>query len=343
MAHQIARDSLMRAERVAHDLLGRSFLREQDFTVLEWSYLLDLAQRLKLEHVIGMKRARLQGTTLALVFEQPSTSTRCAFEVAAHHQGAHVTYVDPASSHLGTAESVADVGRVLGRMYDGIAYRGARHADAEVLARRAAVPVWNALTDRWHPTQSLSDMLTMREATGKADAEIAFAYCGDARSSVANSLLVAGAMLGMDVRMVAPTDAWNRPTVVTTAREIAAETGARITHTADPAEGVAGVDVVYADVWAPVGSPVSTWQDRIEVLAPYRVDVRLLEQTGNTEVRFMHRLPALHVSGAAPAPETGAALEVTDEVFESAHSIVFDQAENQMHAVEAVLVATLGS
>ena len=358
MAHQIARDSLVRAERTAHELVGRSFLREQDFTVLEWNYLLDLAQRLKLEHVIGMKRARLQGANIALVFEKPSTSTRCAFEVAAHHQGAQVTYVDRATSHLGTAETIKDVGRVLGRMYDGIAYRGSRHGDAEVLARRAEVPVWNALTDRWHPTQSLCDVLTMREATGKADAEIAFAYCGDARSSVANSLLVAGAMLGMDVRMVAPADAWNPPAVISTARDIAAETGARITHTDDPATGVTGVDVVYADVWAPLGSATTTWASRVAMLAPYRVDMRLLELTGNAEVRFMHPLPALHdresalaeslgealaQGGAASADQVDAALEVTDEVFESAHSIVFDQAENRMHTVEAVLVATLGS
>jgi ornithine carbamoyltransferase len=348
MAHQLTRDSLARAERIAHDLVGRSFLKEQDFTVHEWSYLLDLAQRLKLEHVIGMKRARLSGANLALIFEKASTRTRCAFEVAAHHQGAHVTYLDPEGSHLGRKESIKDTARVLSRMYDGIEYRGFAQADVELLAEHADVPVWNGLTDEWHPTQSLCDMLTMREATGKADHDIAFAYCGDARNNVANSLLVAGAMLGMDVRMVAPEALWNPPAVVAAARDIAADTGAQITQTADPAAGVAGVDVVYTDVWVSMGEPPAAWQDRIDLLTPYQVNRQLLEQTGNPDVKFMHCLPALHNRECSLGAELDAAhglsaLEVTDDIFESEHSIVFDQAENRMHTIEAVLVATLGT
>ena len=347
MSHQIARDSLIRAERIAHDLVGRSFLKEQDFTVPEWGYLLDLAQRLKLEHVIGMKRARLGGHNLALIFEKASTRTRCAFEVAAHHQGAEVTYLDPEGSHFGKKESIKDTARVLSRMYDGIEYRGSSQANVELLARYADVPVWNGLTDEWHPTQSLCDMFTMREATGKADHDISFAYCGDARNNVANSLLVAGAMLGMDVRMVAPEQLWNPPAVIAVARDIAAATEAQITHTADPAAGVAGVDVLYTDVWVSMGEPAATWKDRITLLTPYRVDARLLELTGNPDVKFMHCLPALHnrecsVGEQLHAEHGLSALEVTEDVFESPHSIVFDQAENRMHTIEAVLVATLG-
>jgi ornithine carbamoyltransferase len=348
MSHQIARDSLIRAERIAHDLVGRSLLQDQDLTPSEWGYLLDLAQRLKLEHVIGMKRARLNGANLALLFEKPSTGTRAAFEVAAHHQGAHVTHLDVEHSHVGSTESIRDTARELSRMYDGIAYRGSSQATVELLARHAEVPVWNDLTDQWHPTQSLSDMFTMREATGKPDHEISFAYCGDARNNVANSLLVAGAMLGMDVRMVAPEQLWNPPAVLAVARDIAATTGAQLTHTTDLAAGVAGVDVVYTDVWVSMGEPAAAWEERIALLTPYRVDTHLLALTGNPEVRFMHCLPALHNRECRLCEELLAehglsGLEVTDEVFESPHSIVFDQAENRMHTIEAVLVATLGS
>jgi ornithine carbamoyltransferase len=330
----------------AESLRGRSFLKELDLTVQEWKYLLDLAQRLKFERSIGRRRQRLDGATLALIFEKASTRTRCAFEVAAHHQGAHVTYLDPEGSHFGHKESVKDTARVLGRMYDGIEYRGFSQATVELLARHAGVPVWNGLTDEWHPTQSLCDMLTMREATGKEDHEIAFAYCGDAHNNVANSLLVAGAMLGMDVRMVAPEALWNPPAVIAAARDIAERTGARITHTADPAAGVAGVDVVYTDVWVSMGEPASAWDDRIALLTPYQVNAGLLEHTGNPDVKFMHCVPALHDRNSSVGEELYAAhglsaLEVTDDVFESEHSIVFEQAENRMHTIEAVLVATL--
>jgi ornithine carbamoyltransferase len=334
--------------RAADMLRGRSFLKELDFTVEEWRHLLDLSHRLKLERTIGMVRPHLNGKNLALIFEKASTRTRCAFEVAAHHQGAHLTYLDPEGSHFGHKESVKDTARVLGRMYDGIEYRGFSQATVELLARYAGVPVWNGLTDEWHPTQSLCDMLTMRDATHKPDREIAFAYCGDARNNVANSLLVAGAMLGMDVRMVAPESLWNPPAVVTAARQIAAATGARITHTADPAVGVRGVDVLYTDVWVSMGEPAAAWDDRITLLTPYQVNQGMLERTGNPEVKFMHCLPALHNRECAVGEELHAAhglsaLEVTEDVFESAHSIVFDQAENRMHTIEAVLVATLGA
>ena len=329
------------------DLRGRSFLKELDFTVAEWKYLLDLAHRLKLQRAIGMRRPRLAGANLALIFEKASTRTRCAFEVAAHHQGAHVTYLDPEGSHFGHKELVEDTARVLGRMYDGIEYRGFSQATAELLAAHAGVPVWNGLTDEWHPTQSLCDMLTMREATGKKDRDIAFAYCGDARNNVANSLLVAGAMLGMDVRMVAPQALWNPPSVIEAAEQIAAGTGARVTHTADPVAGVAGVDVVYTDVWVSMGEPATAWADRIAQLTPYQVNADLIAATGNPAVKLMHCLPALHNRSCAVGEELYAAhglsaLEVTDDVFESEHSIVFDQAENRLHTIKAVMVATLG-
>jgi ornithine carbamoyltransferase len=338
-------ESAVQGDNVAN-LRGRSFLKELDFTVEEWTHLLDLAQRLKFERSIGTTHQRLAGANLALIFEKASTRTRSAFEVAAHHQGAHVTYLDPEGSHFGHKESVKDTARVLGRMYDGIEYRGFSQATVELLAQHAGVPVWNGLTDEWHPTQSLCDMLTMREAVHKEDNRIAFAYCGDARNNVANSLLVAGAMLGMDVRMVGPEVLWNPPAVIAAARDIAAGTGARITHTADPAAGVYGVDVVYTDVWVSMGEPASAWDDRIALLTPYQVNAELLERTGDPAVKFMHCLPALHDRISSVGEELYAAhglsaLEVTDEVFESGHSIVFDQAENRMHTIEAVLVATL--
>jgi len=330
------------------DLRGRSFLKELDLTVAEWRYLLDLSQRLKFERSIGSARQRLAGANLALIFEKASTRTRCAFEVAAHHQGAHVTYLDPEGSHFGHKESVKDTARVLGRMYDGIEYRGFSQDTVELLAEHAGVPVWNGLTDAWHPTQSLCDMLTMREAVRQEYEQIAFAYCGDARNNVANSLLVSGAMLGMDVRMVAPESLWNPRPVIDAAHDIALRTGGRITHTADPARGVEGVDVIYTDVWVSMGEPASAWDERIALLTPYQVNARLLELTGKPDVKFMHCLPALHDRNSTVGEELYAAhglsaLEVTDDVFESAHSIVFDQAENRLHTIKAIMVATLGT
>lgn len=332
---------------MSRDLTGRSFLRELDFSTEEWRYLLQLAAHLKLEHRLGPRHPRLAEANIAVIFEKASTRTRCAFEVAAHHQGAHITYLDPSGSHMGHKESAKDSARVLGRMYEAIEYRGASQAVVEELAQYAGVPVWNGLTDEWHPTQSLCDMLTMREHAHKPDHEISFAYVGDAHNNVANSLLIAGAMMGMDVRMVAPQSLFNPPEVIEAATRIAERTGARITHTDDPAAGVAGVDFIYTDVWVSMGEPAEKWQERIELLLPYQVNRRLLDQSGNPEVKFMHCLPAFHNRETAVGEQlfesTGLdALEVTEEVFESANSIVFDQAENRMHTIKAVMVATLG-
>ncbi|MGZ4616532.1 MAG: ornithine carbamoyltransferase, partial [Actinomycetes bacterium] len=251
-------------------------------------------------------------------------------------------------SQLGHKESVRDTARVLGRMYDGIEYRGSGQTRVEDLAAAAGVPVWNGLTDEWHPTQSLCDMLTMREHSPKHDEEIAFAYCGDARNNVGNSLLVAGALMGMDVRIVAPRPLWNPEEVISAARAVAETTGARLTHTEDVAEGVAGVDFVYTDVWVSMGEPKEVWDERIALLQPYQVNMDLLAKTGNPGVRFLHCLPAFHDRDTAVGQQiydkTGLeALEVTDEVFESRHSIVFDQAENRRHTIKAVMVATLGA
>ncbi|MCW2818931.1 MAG: argF [Marmoricola sp.] len=328
------------------DLAGRSLLKELDLTPDEWRSLLDLAAELKVEKRFRIERQRLVGVNIALIFEKASTRTRCAFEVAAHDQGAHVTYLDPSGSHLGHKESAADTARVLGRMYDGIEFRGFAQETAETLAAFSGVPVWNGLTDQWHPTQSLCDMLTMREHAGKPDREISFAFVGDARDNTANSLLVAGAMLGMDVRMVAPASLGNPAEVVEAAAAVADRTGARITCTSDVAAGVAGVDFVYTDVWVSMGEPVEAWDDRIALLVPYQVNAALMAGTGNPHTKFMHCLPAFHDRGTEVGQQlftrTGlSALEVTDEVFESTASIVFDQAENRLHTIKAVLVATL--
>ncbi len=327
-------------------LSGRSFLKELDLTVPEWSALLDLARELKTAKKDGREQPRLTGKNIALIFEKASTRTRCAFEVAAHDQGAHVTYLDPSGSHIGHKESIRDTARVLGRMYDGIEYRGFAHATAETLAGAAGVPVWNGLTDTWHPTQSLCDMLTMTEHSPKPPAEISFAYLGDAHDNTANSLLVAGAMMGMDVRMVGPDSLRNPDHVLEAAQEIAARTGARITQTNDVAVGVADVDFLYTDVWVSMGEPDEVWDQRIALLTDYRVTAKMVELTGNPDVKFMHCLPAFHDRdtdvGESLWQRTGIGeLEVTDEVFQSRHSIVFDQAENRLHTIKAVLVATL--
>jgi ornithine carbamoyltransferase len=330
-----------------HSLQGRSFLKELDFSPSEWLSLLHLATELKAEKLAQAEHQRLRGKNIALIFEKASTRTRCAFEVAAFDQGAHVTYLDPSGSHLGHKESAADTGRVLGRMYDGIQYRGFSQTTVELLAASSGVPVWNGLTDEWHPTQSLCDLLTMREHAHKPFQDISFAYVGDARNNVGNSLLVAAAMMGMDVRIVAPESLFNPADVIAAASAIAADTGARIEHTSDVANGVAGVDFVYTDVWVSMGEAAETWDDRIALLSPYQVNADLLAKTGNPNVKFLHCLPAFHDRQTSVGEElfqrTGlAALEVTDEVFESPASIVFDQAENRMHTIKAILVATLG-
>jgi ornithine carbamoyltransferase len=329
------------------NLSGRNFLKELDFAPREWRQLLTLSASLKADKAAGNERQHLSGKNIALIFEKTSTRTRCAFEVAAFDQGAHVTALDPSGSQIGHKESIKDTARVLGRMYDGIQYRGSRQELVETLAEFAGVPVWNGLTDQWHPTQSLCDMLTMRQWCPKPDAEIAFAFCGDARSNVGNSLLVAAALLGMDVRMVAPRALWNSAEVIAAASAIAATTGARITHTQDLDEGVCGVDFVHTDVWVSMGEPKQKWAERIALLHPYQVNADLMKRTGNPDVRFMHCLPAFHDRHTTVGEELFQAsgleaLEVTDEVFESDASIVFDQAENRMHTIKAILVATLG-
>ncbi|MER6783023.1 MULTISPECIES: ornithine carbamoyltransferase [unclassified Streptomyces] len=329
------------------DLHQRPFVKELDFTPEEFRHLLELSASIKTARREGREEQRLRGKNIAVIFEKTSTRTRCAFEVAAHQQGAHVTYLDPAGSQLGHKESIKDTARVLGRYYDGIEYRGSDQRLVEELAQHAGVPVWNGLTDQWHPTQSLADVLTMWEHTDKPLNQVSFAYLGDARNNVGNSLLIVAAMLGMDVRMVGPRSLHNASDVVDHARRAAALSGARITLTEDVTEGVAGVDFVYTDVWLSMGEPPEMWDERIALLKPYQVTAKTLEATGNPAVKFMHCLPAFHNSdttvGAKIAARTGmTALEVTDEVFESSHSIVFDQAENRLHTIKAVLVATLG-
>ena len=335
------------------NLRGRSFLKELDLTTEEWRSLLGLAADLKAAKRAGTEERHLTGKNIALIFEKTSTRTRAAFEVAAHDQGAHVTYLDPSGSQVGHKESVKDTARVLGRMFDAIEYRGARQADVETLAAYAGVPVYNGLTDEWHPTQMLADHLTMREhapvvdGRRKTDGELVLAYTGDARNNTAHSLLVSGALLGMDVRLVAPPALQPEPEVVALAEELAGRTGARLLVTDDVRTGVAGADFVYTDVWVSMGEPKEVWDERIALLSPYRVDAELMAATGNPAVKLLHCLPAFHDLGTAVGREVHArtgleALEVTDEVFESAASVVFDQAENRMHTIKAVLVATLG-
>ncbi|MEJ5913020.1 ornithine carbamoyltransferase [Pseudokineococcus sp. 1T1Z-3] len=328
------------------DLRGRSFLKELDHTPAEWAALLDLAARLKAEHHSGQPRQRLRGKAVALLFEKTSTRTRAAFELAAAGQGAASTYLDPTGSHLGHKESVEDTGRVLGRLYDGIEYRGAAQATVELLADVAGVPVWNGLTDEWHPTQSLCDALTMREVCGKPLAETSFAFLGDGRSNVAASLLAMAALVGADARVVAPPALQPPAAVLDAASAVAATTGARLTVTDDVAAGVAGVDAVHTDVWVSLGEPESAWAERVPLLVPYRVDAGVLAATGNPDVRFLHCLPAFHDLGTSLARAVHeryelAEMEVSDEVFRGPASRVLDQAENRRWTIEAVLVATL--
>lgn len=326
-------------------LYGRHFLKEMDFTPSEWAQLLGLTAELKAERLARAERQRLTGMNIALIFEKTSTRTRSAFEVAAHQQGAHVTQMDGNSSQLGHKESPADTARVLSRLFDGIEYRGALQATVEKIASAASVPVWNGLTDEWHPTQSLCDMFTMREASGLADREIAFAYVGDARFNVGCSLLMGGALLGMDVRIVAPAKLLPPAWVVERAQAFAEQTGGRITLT-DELDGVRGCQFVHTDIWVSMGEPESVWTERIELLRDYQVNLALLERTGVAEVKFMHCLPAYHNRETTVGEEVFQRfglpeLEVTDEVFESEASIVFDQAENRMHSIKALMVATL--
>ncbi|WP_030763353.1 ornithine carbamoyltransferase [Streptomyces griseus] len=331
---------------MALDLSGRHFLKELDFTAEEFRGLVALAAELKAAKKAGTEVRRLTGRNIALIFEKTSTRTRCAFEVAAADQGASTTYLDPSGSQMGHKESVKDTARVLGRMFDAIEYRGDEQATVEELAAHAGVPVLNGLTDDWHPTQMLADVLTMTEHSDKPLEGISFAYLGDARFNMGNSYLVTGALLGMDVRIVAPEAYWPSGEVVAAARELADESGATITLTESVADGVRGADFVVTDVWVSMGEPKEVWDERITALAPYAVTMDVLRATGNPGVKFMHCLPAYHDLGTKVAREVHARhglteLEVSDEVFESAHSVVFDEAENRLHTIKAVLVATL--
>jgi ornithine carbamoyltransferase len=333
---------------MSYNLKNRSFLKELDFTPAELRFLLKLAEALKLAKYAGTETRRLEGKEIALIFEKTSTRTRSAFEVAAFDQGAHVTYLDPTGSQLGHKESIADTAAVLGRMYDAIEFRGNLQEEVETLAEHAGVPVYNGLTAEWHPTQMLADFLTMHEASGKPFDGLSYAYLGDCRFNMGRSLLITGALLGSDVRLAGPADLQPPKEVVATAEDIAGRTGARITLTEDPAEAVDGVDFIHTDVWVSMGEAKDVWDQRVTALAPYQVNAALLGRTGNRATKFMHCLPAFHdtntVVGRQIMEHTGMTngLEVTDEVFRSGASIVFDQAENRLHTIKAILVATLG-
>jgi ornithine carbamoyltransferase len=334
---------------IAAALRGRSLLTlYDDYSAEEIRYLIDLAAELKEAKRAGREERMLVGRAIALIFEKDSTRTRCAFEVAAYDQGAHVTFLGPSGSHMGHKETVRDTARVLGRMYDAIEYRGRGEAVADELAEWAGVPVYNGLTDEWHPTQMLADFLTVREHVAKPFEEVAFCYLGDARFNMANSYLVVGAKLGIDVRIGAPESLWPASELVASARDLAAASGGRVTITADVEEAVRGCDVIATDVWVSMGEPDEVWAERIELLKPYQVNAQTMALTGNPDVKFMHCLPAFHNTDTQVGREIHekfgmSALEVTDDVFESPASIVFDEAENRMHTIKAVIVATLGS
>ncbi len=333
---------------MAFNLRNRNFLKLLDFTPKEIQFLLDLSADLKKAKYAGTEQKKLNGKNIALIFEKASTRTRCAFEVAAFDQGAQVSYLGPSGSQIGQKESMKDTARVLGRMYDGIEYRGFGQSIVEDLGAYAGVPVWNGLTDEFHPTQILADFLTMLEhGRGKHLHQISFAYLGDARNNMGNSLLVGAAKMGMDIRLVAPKAFWPEEQLVEECQAIAQSTGAKITLTEDVAEGVKGCDFLYTDVWVSMGEAPEAWNERVAVMTPYQVNMDVIKLTGNPQVKFMHCLPAFHnnetVIGQQVADKYGMnGLEVTDEVFESDYSIVFDEAENRMHTIKAVMVATLG-
>jgi ornithine carbamoyltransferase len=329
------------------DLQGRHFLKLEDFSPAEILHLLELAARLKAAKRAGGEQPRLGGRNIVLVFEKTSTRTRCSFEVAAFDQGARVSVLDPAGAQLGRKESIPDTARVLGRLYDGLAYRGFAQSVVETLARHAGVPVWNALTDEFHPTQILADFLTMQEFSDKPLRDISYCYLGDARNNMGDSLLVGGAKMGMDVRLCGPKDLWPDKALVADSKAIAKETGAKITLTDDPAVGVKGVDFLYTDVWVSMGEDKSVWDERVKLLKPYQVNAGLVKKTGNPAVKFMHCLPAFHDRHTKVGQEMYErfgldGMEVTNDVFESERAIVWDQAENRMHTIKAVMVATVG-
>lgn len=333
---------------MAFNLRNRNFLKLLDFTPQEIRFLLDLSLDLKKAKYAGTEQQRLKGKNIALIFEKDSTRTRCAFEVAAFDQGARVTYLGPSGSQIGKKESMKDTARVLGRMYDGIEYRGYGQSIVEELGKYAGVPVWNGLTNEFHPTQILADFLTMMENCDKPLHQVAFAYCGDARNNMGNSLMVGAAKMGVDFRAVAPKQNWPEEALVATCLEIAKTTGAKITLTESVDEGVKGVDFIYTDVWVSMGEPDHVWEERIKLMLPYQVNKAMLEKTGNPKVKFLHCLPAFHnretTIGEQIYQKFGVeAMEVNDEVFESEASLVFDEAENRMHTIKAVMVATLGA
>jgi len=332
---------------MAYNLRNRNFLKILDFSPKELNYLLDLARDLKRAKYAGTEQPKLKGKNIALIFEKTSTRTRCAFEVGAKDQGAHVTYLGPTGSQIGVKESMKDTARVLGRMFDGIEYRGFTQETVEELAKYAGVPVWNGLTNESHPTQILADFLTMQEHVNKPLSEVTFAYVGDARFNMGNSLMVGGAKMGMDVRIVAPKKLQPDAKLVKTCKEIAKETGATVIVTDDPVKGVKGCDFIYTDVWVSMGEPDEVWKERIDMLMPYQVNAQMMKNTGNPNCKFMHCLPAYHNLETKVGRDVNAkfgldGIEVTEEVFESENSIVFDEAENRMHTIKAVMVATLG-
>ena len=332
---------------MAIKLQQKSFLKLLDFSPKEIRYLLDLSKKLKADKKKGTEKKKLKGKNIALIFEKTSTRTRCAFEVAAFDQGATVTYLGPSGSQIGHKESMKDTARVLGRMYDGIEYRGYGQSIVEELAEFAGVPVWNGLTDEFHPTQVLADLLTMEEHSKKKLNKISYCYMGDARNNMGNSLMVGGAKMGMDVRLCAPKENWPEESLVKKCKEIAKETGAKVTLTEKVQEGVKGVDFLYTDVWLSLGEPAEKWEERIKLMKPYQVNMEVIKQTGNSKVKFLHCLPAFHNRDTKVGEEIFKkygldGMEVTEDVFESKHSIVFDQSENRLHTIKAVMVATLG-
>lgn len=333
---------------MAFNLRNRNFLKLLDFTPAEIKFLLDLSADLKKAKYAGTEQQRLKGKNIALIFEKDSTRTRCAFEVAALDQGAHITYLGPSGSQIGKKESMKDTARVLGRMYDGIEYRGYGQNIVEELGKYAGVPVWNGLTNEFHPTQILADFLTMMEHSNKPLNQISFCFMGDAKNNVGNSLMVGAAKMGMDFRAIAPKSCQPDAELVKQCKKIAEKTGALITITDDVAKGLKGVDFIYTDVWVSMGEPDSVWAERIKLLKPYQVNAKAIKLTGNPNVKFLHCLPAFHNKETTVGKEIFKkfnldGMEVTEEVFESKNSIVFDEAENRLHTIKAIMVATLGS
>lgn len=333
---------------MSFNLRNRSLLTVQDYTLREFRYLLDLARDLKRAKYARTEQKHLEGKEICLIFEKTSTRTRCAFEVACSDQGANVTYLDPAGSQIGHKESFKDTARVLGRMYDAIEYRGSSQHGVETLARYAGVPVYNGLTDEYHPTQMIADVMTMREHADKPIADIKYAYVGDTRSNMGHSLLIVGCLLGMDVRICGPRSLWPSEEYRSIAEKLKEQSGARLTVTDEPEAAVQGVDFIHTDVWVSMGEPKEVWKERIQLLTPYQVNADLMKASGNAQVKFMHCLPAFHDTettlGKQIASDYGMdnGLEVTDDVFESEANIAFEQAENRLHTIKALLVATLG-